>query len=841
MKRISRWLLAMCLMMVAYYSFANSTLPGFVVIPFSRSVTLAANSTANVLVVAQNNTTVNQTVTNVVPSIPASSGITGTVIANTCGFLSPGSSCAALVKLRSGNQPTLGNLNISICAFNGAFCSRIVKPINFSNAVPVRIFVTPTNPSIATGTTIQFTAIGLFANTTIQDITKSVSWSSSDTSKATISNATGTEGLASGVAAGSSVIAATLDGVSGSSTLSVSGAILTSITVTPVNPSVANGEVQQFKATGIYSDNSNQDLTSQVTWSSSSTAVATISNVSGENGLATTKSVGTTTIIATFGVVSGSTTLHVTPATLTSISVTPANSTFTIFTTQQFEATGIYSDNTVKDLTNDVTWGTQSALVAIVSNIAGSKGEALGVGVGSTNITATLRGVIGSTTLQVTQAVLTNIDISPINISLPSGTEQSYTATGIYDNGRNQDITTSVIWQSSNSSIATISNAPDSEGLAYGIQSGTVVISATADGIVGHTHLTVSSPTLTSITVTPATPTIAVGTEEQFTATGNYSDLTTKDLTDQVTWNSSLSSVASISNAEGSEGLASAIAAGATTISAAFNGMSGNTTLTVTSATLLSIAVTPANPSIPKGTDQPFTATGSYSDASTKDITEEVTWTSSDTSKATISNALLTKGLATAITTGSTIISAIEGSITGSTLASIINVSIGDNLDGGKVACLGGGLNNLITANANNADSIVWGGNGTTTNAQSVVDGEVNTTKIVDILGAGITYAAGVCDAYEIDSAGHTPCVGGNTCYNDWFLPAVNQLSCMRGNRNQVGGFNKDNYWSSTEDSVQSSTRAVFQTFQNSGHPPETADKTEPYAVRCVRIINAGT
>jgi uncharacterized protein YjdB len=87
---------------------------------------------------------------------------------------------------------------------------------------------------------------------------------------------------------------------------------LVSIEVSPVNPSIAVGTTQQFKATGIYSDNSKQDLTTQVTWSSSDVAVASISNTAGSNGLATAIKVGSTTITATLGGISGTTTLTVT-------------------------------------------------------------------------------------------------------------------------------------------------------------------------------------------------------------------------------------------------------------------------------------------------------------------------------------------------------------------------------------------------------------------------------------------------------------------------------------------------------------------------------------------------
>ena len=119
-------------------------------------------------------------------------------------------------------------------------------------------------------------------------------------------------------------MSATSGGVSGDTTLTVTDATLVSIEVSPATPSIANGLTQQFTATGLYTDNSTQDLTTQVTWASSDDAVATVSNAAGSNGLATTAGVGSTTVSATSGDVSGDTTLTVTDATLVSIEVSPA-------------------------------------------------------------------------------------------------------------------------------------------------------------------------------------------------------------------------------------------------------------------------------------------------------------------------------------------------------------------------------------------------------------------------------------------------------------------------------------------------------------------------------------
>ncbi len=87
---------------------------------------------------------------------------------------------------------------------------------------------------------------------------------------------------------------------------------------------------------------------------------------------------------------------------------------------------------------------------------------------------------------------------------------------------------------------------------------------------------------LQSIAVSPTSPSIAVGATQQFTATGSYSDNSTQNLTASVSWTSSTPAIASISNSEGSNGLAAAVAAGQATITAASGGISGTATLIVT-------------------------------------------------------------------------------------------------------------------------------------------------------------------------------------------------------------------------------------------------------------------
>jgi len=166
------------------------------------------------------------------------------------------------------------------------------------------------NPSVAKGQTEQFTATGTFSDNSTQNLTNQVTWASATTGVATVNAA----GLATAVGTGTSTISATLSGITGSTVLTVTAAVLQSIAVTPANPSVAKGQTEQFTATGTFSDNSTQNLTNQVTWVSATTGVATINAA----GPATAVSPGTSTISATLNGVTGSTVLTVVAGTTTS-------------------------------------------------------------------------------------------------------------------------------------------------------------------------------------------------------------------------------------------------------------------------------------------------------------------------------------------------------------------------------------------------------------------------------------------------------------------------------------------------------------------------------------------
>lgn len=586
------------------------------------------------------------------------------------------SSSAASVSNVSGSEglaQTLTTGNTVITATIGSISGNTTFTV--TSAILTSIQIGPVNPSLAKGLTRIFTATGIYSDFSNSDISSSVTWSSSDLSVATISNASGSEGSAYGNSLGSSNIKATLGSISSAdSTLTVTAAELVSIGITPASSSKAKGLTENFTATGVFTDNSTQDLTEQVTWNSSDTVIAQIENTAGNKGYTYALIPGSSDVSATLGgITSPSVVFTVTPASLVSISVTPSDSSVAKGLTQQFYATGTYTDNSTEDLTASVSWSSSLPSKAVISNASGSEGLANTVSTGATTITATIGSISGNSTLNVTSAILTSISVTPSITSVAKGLTKQFTATGIFSDNTTQDLTSVSTWVSSDSSIVNIGNGAGSEGLALASTLGSSNIRAFYNGIQSAaTTMTVTAAELVNIIVSPPSPSKAKGLTQQFTATGIYTDSSSQDLTNLVTWYSSDTNVAPISNATGFVGLATALSTGSSNVSAVYNSLNSNSvSFTVNPAALVSIQVSPVNGSVAKGLNQQYTALGVYSDASTQDITNSVSWSSSNPAFASISNSIGTVGRASALEIGTTSIAATSGSISGNTNLSV--------------------------------------------------------------------------------------------------------------------------------------------------------------------------
>ena len=361
----------------------------------------------------------------------------------------------------------------------------------------------------------------------------------------------------------------------GSGSTSQGPAKLSQIKIAPANQTIAKGTTLQLSATGYYADGTSHALGASVTWQTSQPAVATITTQGDVTGMGE----GVAQLSAVYQGVTGSTSVNVGPPALLNLTVGPNQSSLPVGESEQLTATGNYSDGTVQNLTQSATWSSSAPGVAAIT----AGGLATAVTAGTSSLSATMTSITSSATLTVTSAALVSIAVTPGNASIAAGNTQQFAATGTYSDGSAQNLTSTAAWSSSAPGVATITPG----GLATGVKTGQSSLSATLGSITGSAALAVTAPVLVSIAVTPGNASITVGTKQQFTATGTYSDASTQNLTSTAAWSSSAPSVATISDASGSQGLATTAGLGTTTMQATSGAINGSTPLTVTAGFVL--------------------------------------------------------------------------------------------------------------------------------------------------------------------------------------------------------------------------------------------------------------
>ena len=569
----------------------------------------------------------------------------------------------------TSSQPTIANISKSGLALAGSVAGNTVITASMSgfsasanltvtNANLDSIAVTPADSTIPVGVFRQFVATGTFSDGSTQDLSAVTQWSSSSTSVAQVSSS----GLLSALAVGGATISATLNSTSGSTDVTVATPQLISLAIQPSNAKVAVLTGLQLTAIGAYDDGSTKILTGAVIWTPSSTSSSNSIVTVNAIGFASAPGplIGTAMITASLGSITTSTSLKVTDATLESIVVTPVMPTIAALgVTVQFTATGTFNDGSTQDMSKVATW---TSSVPAVATMTGSTATSKSSGMTTIQAAFPTPPRAGSTTLNVT--TVQTVSLTPANATISVGGNVQFILTGRVSNGTTLNLTTSAKWSSSNPSDAQVTNT----GLATGLQGGSATITASYSTFTPTAALTVTGAELSSIAVSPTTATIAPGTTQQFVASGIYSDQSMQYLSPFVNWTSSDLQVATISDSSGSRGMATAAAPGSSLIGAVLGPIIGAASLSVSHATLVSIAVTPATPSLTLSQTLPFTAVGTFSDSTTQNITSSVTWSSSVPAVATIN----TNGVASSAGAGTTSITAKLNSVSGSTTLTVV-------------------------------------------------------------------------------------------------------------------------------------------------------------------------
>ncbi len=433
--------------------------------------------------------------------------------------------------------------------------------------------------------------------------------------------------------------------------------VLESIQITPAQANVPINTTGEYTATAHYSDSTSADVTQTVVWSSDNNETVSIVS-SGENaGYASALQSGSANIIATMsGITSNTATVTVTSATLDSIQISPASKNIAAGLEVQYIAVGIYSDGANYPLTKFVTWQSSEESVAKIA----SNGLATTLAVGSTDITASVASIntvtSNTASLDVTSATMTSVLISTAQAhttenDIAIGTTGNFIATAYFTDNSIVDVTNQVSWLSSENSVVTVTATGNYAGYAEALSAGKSTISASMVSIHPIDSNTISvevAPTeLTEITISQASsslsnvsPTLIVGTTIETKATGTFSDGSSRDITNEVTWKATTQTVS-----VDQSGFVQALSIGSAEITAHYLTQTAalivdSAIAEVVEATIDSIDISGPNEA-PIGTSVQLTAIASYNNSSALDVTTQATWMSDQTGVSII-NGLVT-------------------------------------------------------------------------------------------------------------------------------------------------------------------------------------------------------
>ena len=556
-------------------------------------------------------------------------------------------------------------LLLSGCGWNGT-------PTRKNDFVPLTaIKISAVSQTIAVGTSTKLTATGDYSGQFTADITDQVVWSSDSNAEiVTTVSPRRARGKTGGTTA---ILTATKGNITATYSLTVSNANVTAITITPAAPSIAKGLTCQFTANGTFSDSTVQDLTYDATWTSAAVAFATVSNDPASKGLATTIAPGLTNITATFSTKSASSSLTVTAPVLQAIAVTPSNTSLLTLSTKAFTATGSYTDGT-RDITNDVTWSSSNTAYATISGA----GEVQTLTQGTTAINAALDGISGTSNLKVTGGNLTGITFSSASVALVKGTAGRLTATGTFNNGTTRDLSGSgfLVWTVADTAAATVTTPVGNLVWlnATAVTSTPTAVTAKYDAFTAATNLTVTDQTLSTITISPTTDNVIVGTSSRFTATGIFSAGASQDVTTLCTWTSNDPAKATVGDSSiTAKGRVTGIEATIipTTITAAYGGKTITASVTVTAPNFLSLSISPVTSTVISGNQVKFTATAKYYGVADKDVTEDAIWTIDKSNVSILADSLNQPGQVVAVDSGTATLTAAFGDKTATAIVTV--------------------------------------------------------------------------------------------------------------------------------------------------------------------------
>ncbi len=292
----------------------------------------------------------------------------------------------------------------------------------------------------------------------------------------------------------------------------------------------------------------------------------------------------------------------------------------------QLHATGIYSDGSSDDLNSVTTW--TLADENSVKLISDQPGALLTKAPGKVLLTAKFEDKSQSVEIEIVQGSveLKGLSISPSPLLLPLQTAKELKVTALYSDGTTATVTDSAEFSVTPPNLAILlSNG--ASGLQIASQSlGLGTLSVSYKEITSEFQLAaVDAQASTLRLISGRNFSLDKGLVESFEVWLDSSDGSTENVTTRATW--SVSSQSILSPVAGTKGRYTALRVGTASLTATLGGLTASRSVSVTAAVISSIAITSSCPT-PLGLYQTcdYTATASYSDATSKVLTTEVVW-----------------------------------------------------------------------------------------------------------------------------------------------------------------------------------------------------------------------
>jgi uncharacterized protein YjdB len=432
---------------------------------------------------------------------------------------------------------------------------------------------------------------------------------------------------------------------------------LSRVEVTPPAPTLPAGTGVSLHATAVYSDGATADVTDAASWSTSSAAVLSVSNVLGSKGVASALAAGSATVTATFEGVSGTAAATVVVKTPVSVTVAPSSVSVPAGQETTLTATATFDDLSTFDVTASATW-TSGDPAVVVSDAAGTKGRVHAEREGWATISASFGGKFGTALVTVTPAVLEAIRVEPLDPGIAEGGGVTLRAFAVFSDATEQDVSAASAWTAAPTGVVSLT-ASGGAMQATGLAAGTAVVTATYQARTDSVTVTVRPAVLRSIAVAPVSRATVVGGTVQLLATGTYDDGRVADVTALATWSATPAGVASVSNDAGTRGRVTGLAFGTASVTATIGTVASDpVTVQVRDLVVAALRLEPDVVTVAPAHAIPVRAFGVDASGAEADVTAVATWTTSASSVATVSG-----GVVSGIAVGSATLTATRGGV----------------------------------------------------------------------------------------------------------------------------------------------------------------------------------